>query len=316
MVHLIDILAAKARISQLVHKTPIWRSTQLNHELGCDIYFKCEPLQKTGSFRLRGVFNFLKSQTAAVTCVCTYSTGNQGQALAFAASTQHLRAVIFAPEQTPIDSLDAIRGYGGEVVLVGKSTEQQKEACLQFAEREKALFVPPFDEVTVICGQGTVMLEVLEDVPLMDDVVVPTGGGSLVAGIATVVKTLRPYTRVFTAEPEKSNVAQLSLVQGKRKRLEQKDNNEDSVQHRQLGEITWPVIHDRVDEGLTCTEDELARAMSLIHRYLKLVVEPRGALAFGCLLANRKKFEGRRVVIILTGGNISPADYATVFVNK
>ncbi|MCB1043311.1 MAG: threonine/serine dehydratase [Acidobacteria bacterium] len=309
MLQLMDILAAKSRIANHIHKTPILSSRRLNQHLGCSLSFKCEALQKTGSFKARGALNALLSQPELPYAITTYSSGNHGQALAWLAQSRDIKAFVFVPEHAPDAKLDAMRAYGAQITFAGTTVDARKQACLNFAEESRALVIPPFDDPAIMAGQGTTMIEILEDLPHLDAMLVPTGGGGLLSGVATVLRTLRPHAQVFACEPVSGNDAQLSLQAGEPVTIPGPKTMADGVLHVRLGDLTWPVISQLVTGGLTCSEDSIVEAMRLCHRYLKLVAEPTGVLGLACLLEHRDQFAGKQLATVVTGGNISPQTY-------
>lgn len=310
MIHFIDILAAKTRISRYTHRTPLLRSQRLDEALGCRLAVKCEMWQKTGSFKARGAINAILTQPQPPTCVTTYSSGNHGQALAWAARHRGIHCVVFVPENAPQAKVSAMQAQGAELVLAGTSVVERRDACSAYAVETGATLIPPFDDAAVIAGQGTMMIEVLEQLPQIDRVLVPTGGGGLLAGISTVAKALRADTTVLACEPESGNDGQLSIESGRRMTGPTPNTIADGVRHTQLGELTWPIIQRHVDGALTCSDQDIIAAMKLLLQYHKIVVEPSGALGVACLMAHQSQFANQTVVAILTGGNIAAEDYA------
>ena len=305
-----DILAARARIKGQLHHTPLLRSRQLSLRLGCDLYIKAEHLQKTGAFKPRGVLNFLTAREDLPKEVTTYSSGNHGQALAWGAALREKRATVFMPEDASPVKVAAVKAYGGKVVFAGLSSDDRRKACEEFAAGSGACIVPPFDDPNIIAGQGTVVLEVIEELPLFDAMLIPTGGGGLLSGNAFVLNALRRRTRVFACEPEAAADARDSLLSGELLRIGYPDTIADGVRNLSLGTRNWEIIRKCVAGGLVCAETDIVEAMTLYAAYLKQVVEPSGAVSLACLMANRKEFLNRKVVLVASGGNIALPEFA------
>jgi len=305
-----DVLAARARIRKLIHKTPLLRCGKLSALAGCDLYLKAENLQKTGSFKARGASHFVVGDPDSSEVYTTYSSGNHGQALSWAAARAGKRAVIFMPEDASPAKVAAVRGYGGEVRFAGLSSVDRKTACLAYIAESGACEVPPFDHARIVAGQGTAMLEVLEELPHFDAALLPVGGGGLLSGNALVLKTLRKHADIFGCEPELVADAQASIASGELKHTEYHATIADGLRNLHMGALNWRIIRETVKAGLTCREDEIAAAMRLYATYAKQVVEPSGAVTLACLLANRSRFAGKTVVAYISGGNTALADYA------
>lgn len=305
-----DVLAARIRIKQHVHKTPMFSSQQLNRRLGCEVLFKAENLQKTGSFKARGVSHFLMTQAELPEEVTTYSSGNHGQAMTWAAARHGKRATVFMPEDASPAKINAVKAYGGQVQFAGLTTQDRHDACHAYAAQSGALIAPPYDHEAVIAGQGTVSLEILEECPQFDALLVPTGGGGLLAGNALTVRSLRRETEVFACEPETADDARRSLASGTLTTIDFAATIADGTRALCLGDRNWELAKQHVAEGLVADDPAIAAAMVDLAQYLKLFVEPSGALGLACLAANRAHFAGKRVVIVLSGGNISMETYS------
>lgn len=304
-----DVLAAKTRLGEDIHTTPLLRSRLLSGMLGCDIHIKAEFLQKTGAFKARGVLNFLRATPEVRGTVTTYSSGNHGQALCWAAGLHGKKAVIFMPEDASPAKVAAVRQYGGEVRRAGLSSAEREAACRAFAKESQATVVPPYDHELIIAGQGTVMLEIVDQLPLFDAVLIPTGGGGLLSGNALALGNLRHRTNVFACEPERASDARASLRAGSLQSIEYPSTIADGTRNLCLGQRNWALIQKYVHEGLVCSEDQIIEAMALYATYLKQVVEPSGAVSLACLIASRDRFKGKTVVLIASGGNIALPDY-------
>lgn len=304
-----DVLAAKTRLAQDIHQTPLLTSKILSELMGCDLYIKAEFLQKTGAFKARGVLNFIRSQKLKDVVLTTYSSGNHGQALTWAGALHGMKVVVFMPEDASPAKVAAVQQYGGEVRRAGLSSKDREQACRAFAETAGAVVVPPYDHEAIIAGQGTVMLEIVTQLPLFDAVLIPTGGGGLLSGNALVLGSLRQTSQVFACEPANAADAAASLRSGHLQSIPYPSTIADGTRNLSLGDRNWAIIQQHVAEGLVCSEAQIVEAMWLYGTYLKQVVEPSGALSLACLLAHRERFQGKTVVLIASGGNVALADY-------
>lgn len=304
-----DVLAAKTRIGQDIHQTPLLSSRILSEMLGCQIFIKAEFLQKVGAFKARGVLNYIRANKLQNAVLTTYSSGNHGQALTWAGGLHGMKVVVFMPEDASPAKVAAVKQYGGEVRRAGLSSQDREQACRSFAKESGAIVVPPYDDEAIIAGQGTVMLEIVSQQPLFDAVLIPTGGGGLLSGNALVLGSIRQKTQVFACEPELAADAQASLAQGSLQSISYPSTIADGARNLCLGDHNWAIIKRHVTEGLACREDQIVEAMWLYGTYLKQIVEPSGALSLACLLAHRERFQGKTVVLIASGGNIALPDY-------
>ncbi len=304
-----DVMAARARIKGQIHKTPLLASRQLSRLLGCEVFVKAENLQKTGAFKARGVLNFLALDRATNT-VTTYSSGNHGGALAWGAAQVGRKAVIFMPEDASPAKIAAVKGYGGEVRLAGLSSADRFQACMAYVAESGATVVPPFDHEHIIAGQGTTMLEILEDLPDPDAVLVPAGGGGLLAGNALAAHNLRSRLPVIACEPDLVADVKASVESGALQSTPYAPTIADGLRNLRMGERNWAIVRETVHSALSCTEDEIRIAMAAYASFMKLYVEPSGATTLACLWQNRARFAGQKVVLLLSGGNIAPWDWA------
>jgi threonine dehydratase len=299
MIDIKDIRRAGKDIAAYVHKTPLIRSNALSELTGADVYLKLENLQKTGAFKVRGAFN--KLLHVPQESVVAASMGNHAQAVAFAAYQLGKKATIVMPATVSLVKEEATRGYHAEVILVG---ERFKDA-LEYALRQKdAVFIHAFDDDEVIAGQGTVALEIFDELEKVDTVFVPVGGGGLIGGIATAVKALSPNTAMIGVQAEAAPAAQLSQ---QRKEIVEKvplPTIADGIAVGRLGEKTYELIKKYVDEIVLVSEGTIAKSILLFLERKKLVVEGAGAVTLAALMENRSQFAGKRVVLVLSGGNI------------
>jgi threonine dehydratase len=306
LVSLADVRAAAERIAAQVHRTPTLSSTSLTQMLGCRLAFKAELFQRTGSFKARGVLNRLRTVPAEALArgLITLSAGNHGAALAWAARVNRTRATIVMPATAVPSKIEAVRAYGGEPVLTSGNL---LEECRRL-ERERGLtLVHPFDDPMVIAGQGTVGLELMEQVPDADLVIVPVGGGGLIAGIAAAVKRLRPATRVVGVEPSAADVMSRSLALGRPTHLEGQQTIADGLAAPFAGDLTFAHVRALVDSVVRVEEEHIVAALRLILQRLKLAAEPAGAAALAAITAGAVALErDMSVVCVLSGGNVDP----------
>lgn len=306
MVEAADIQAAAQRIAPLAKRTPVLTSRLFNEAAGYECYFKCENLQRTGSFKIRGGANFLLSMNPEdlPRGVVAFSSGNHAQAVALAAAHTGTRATIAMPLDAPQSKVDATRAYGAEIVRYDRFREDREEIGRRLAAEHGAALIPPFDHPWIIAGQGTAALELLEEVPDLDAVVVCVGGGGLLSGSATIVKSQQPRVRVFGAEPELANDTWLSFRKGERVEIPPPETIADGLRPTKPGALTFPIVQRLVDDIFLVSEDEIRQAQSFVASRLKLVVEPSGAVSAAPVLSGKLPSGTRRVGIILSGGNV------------
>lgn len=308
-VTLADVRSARERIAGRVHRTPVMTSRRLDALGGCRFFFKCENLQRAGSFKARGAFSRLTllSEEERRRGVVAFSSGNHAQAVALAARELGLAAVIVMPDDAPAPKLAATKGYGATVRLYDRVRESRENIAAEIVAKEGRILVPPFDDVAVIAGQGTVALELLEDVPDLDAVFTPLGGGGLLSGAAVVFKALHPSSRVFGVEPEQGDDFARSLEAGHPVAIPVPRTIADCLQTTKPGVHTFALVSALVDGVLTVRDEELRRAMARLFTTLKLVVEPGAAAGFaGALSEGAPDLGGKRVAIVLSGGNADP----------
>jgi threonine dehydratase len=298
---------ARARLVGQIHRTPVFSSTTLARATGTTGFtLKCESLQKTGSFKVRGALNAVKQLDAASRDrgVVTVSAGNHGQALAWAARAADAPCTVVMPEGASASKVAATRGYGAEVILHGTAAEAFERAS-ELARGQGLTLVHPFDDPNVITGQGTVGLELLEQVPDVEVVVVPIGGGGLISGIASAVKQQNPSVQVFGVEPEGAAAMRDSLRAGHPVRLQGVQTIADGLAAPFAGDITFPIVQRFVDDVVVVSDEMIASAMSQLLVRTKLLAEPAGAAATAALLARCVPgVEGKRVAVLVSGGNV------------
>jgi threonine dehydratase len=306
MVDLSDVQDAARRIRDLIHRTPVATSRTLNGRLKAEVFLKCENLQRVGAFKFRGACHALSrlSPEQRRRGVITHSSGNHAQALALAARLQSVRAVIVMPEGAPAVKVRATRdSYGAEVVFCENNQESRQETTRRLIERHGYALIHPYDNDHIIAGAGTAALELLEEVPDLDTIVAPVGGGGLLSGTSTAARGLNPRMRVLGAEPERADDARRSLASGRIEGNERPDTIADGLRTT-LSERTFTIIRQRVDDIVTVAEPDIIEAMRFLWERMKLVVEPSGAVPLAALLAGRIPAEKRRIGLIASGGNV------------
>ena len=308
---LAEIREARERVASVVDTTPMEKSRYLRELLGQDVYFKAENLQRTGSYKIRGAFNLLSqlSPDQRARGVVAASAGNHAQGVALAARELGISATIFMPLGVALPKLQATRNYGAEVVLHGHVVDETLQAAAEFAERTGAIIIPPFDHPDVVAGQGTLGLEILEQVPTVENVVVPIGGGGLIAGVASAFAQLAPEigrkVRIIGVQAENAAAYPPSLAAGEPVQIITAPTIADGIVVGRPGDLNFAIIRDTVDQIVTVADDDTARALVLLLERAKLVVEPAGAVGVAGALTGAYSVDGPTVVI-LSGGNIDP----------
>lgn len=303
-----DVHRAAERLAGVAHRTPVVTSRTLDERLGAELHLKAETLQRGGAFKFRGAYNAISSLDTAARSrgVCTASSGNHAQAVALASRLCATRATILMPRDAPVIKRAATEGYGAEVIEFDRYADDRERLLAQLAAERGLEPIHPYDDPRVMAGQGTVALELLAQAGELDLVVVPVGGGGLISGCATVTAALAPAARIVGVEPEASDDVARSLAAGARRRVTVTPTIADGQQTPTPGELTWPVIHALVDEVVTVSDAEIRQAMRACFERLKLVVEPSGASALAAVLSGRVEVVGRRVGVVLSGGNAVP----------
>ena len=314
-----DVRAAAERLSGIAHRTPVLTSRTLDERTGSTAFLKAECLQRGGAFKFRGAYNMISSlgPEERERGVVAYSSGNHAQAVSLAARLLGTSATILMPADTPRAKLDATRGYGAEIVTYDRYTEDREAlGAALAAERGGLALVPPYEHPLIMAGQGTAALELLEDVPGLDALLVPVGGGGLIAGCATAAKALRPGIRVIGVEPEAGDDTRRSLEAGERVRIPVPRTIADGQQADIPGELTFAVNRQVVDTIVTVSDAEILDAMAFLFDRMKLVTEPSGASAAAALLAGRAEAGGARVGVIISGGNVGAARFAELMAGR
>jgi len=301
-----EIELARDRIRRAIRLTPTVYSDTFSKLTGKEVYLKLENLQKAGSFKIRGAYYKLSrlSPSMRKEGVVAASAGNHAQGVAFASSLLGIPSTIVMPEGASLAKQMATRSYGGEVILFGQDTDEALGHAKKLAERSGMTLIHPFDDERVIAGQGTIGLEILEEVPGAEAIVVPIGGGGLISGISTIVKKRRPKIKVIGVQSAQAPSAYLSLKEKKIVETKVAPTLADGIAIRRVGEITFPIIQKGVDEIVTVQEDEIASAILMLMERKRVVAEGAGAAPLAALLSRRWRIKAKRVVLVISGGNI------------
>jgi threo-3-hydroxy-L-aspartate ammonia-lyase len=312
LIELADVEGAARRLAGVAHRTPVLTSRTLDERTGARVHVKAECFQRGGAFKFRGAYNKISAldDDALRRGVIAYSSGNHAQAVAIAAALLGSHATIVMPEDAPAAKLDATRGYGAEIVMYDRWTQSREAIGARLAEERGLELVRPYDDPLVMAGQGTVALELLEEAPKLDVLLVPVSGGGLIAGCATAAKALRPGIRVVGVEPEAGDDTRRSLAAGERMRIDVPRTIADGLQAAEPGELTFEVNRQRVDEIVTVTDEEIVEAMVLLFDRLKVVSEPSGAVGVAALLSGKFDSRDASVGVVLSGGNVGAARFA------
>ncbi len=301
-----DVVAAAQRIDGHAHRTPVMRSRTVDADLGAQVFFKCENLQRMGAFKFRGAFNALSKFDAAQrrAGVVAFSSGNHAQAIALSASLLGIPSTIIMPHDAPAAKVAATKGYGGNVVMYDRYTEDREQIGRKLAEEQGLTLIPPYDHPDVIAGQGTAAKELFEEVGPLDALFVCLGGGGLLSGTALSTRALSPDCTLYGVEPEAGNDAQQSFRSGKIVHIDTPKTIADGAQTQHLGNYTFEIIRRDVNDILTATDAELVDCMRFSASRMKIVVEPTGCLGFAAARKMKAQLQGKRVGVIVSGGNV------------
>ncbi len=306
-----DVVAAAVRIEGHAHHTPVMRSSTLDQRLGAQVFFKCENFQRMGAFKFRGAFNALSRFDAAQrqAGALAFSSGNHAQAIALSARLLHIPALILMPADAPQAKLDATRGYGAEVILFDRFKQDREVLARDVAAERGMTLIPPFDHADVIAGQGTAAKELFEETGALDYLFVCMGGGGLLSGCALSARALSPGCTVIGVEPEAGNDGQQSFRSGRIVRIATPQTIADGAQTQAVGELTFAIIRRDVQDILTATDAQLVEAMRFFAERMKLVVEPTGCLGLAGALHGGVPLAGKRVGVVVSGGNVDVQRY-------
>lgn len=311
MVSFEAISEARKNLENIAHVTPVVTSSLLNKMTGHDVFFKCENLQKGGSFKIRGAYNAISKlvKEKSVNGVITFSSGNHGQGVALSAHLLGLKCVTVMPVDISPSKRNATKTYGAEIVLKGLSSKDRKEEAERLSQVKDYAIIHPYDDPDIIAGQGTVVAEFLEQVPELDTLLVPIGGGGLISGCLIAAKKINPKIKVYGVQSEISNSAYLSLQAGKRVEIQYPRTVADGMRNLMLGDLNWKILKKYADGVLLVTEEEIMKSVKIILQYTKLLVEPSGAVTSAAIFYDKLPKGSKKVGSILCGGNI---DYHTL----
>jgi threonine dehydratase len=306
MLTLADVQSARERLAPVIHRTALIPSRTFSELGGCEVFLKAENLQKTGSFKLRGAYNRIATLEATEKArgVIASSAGNHAQGVAFGAAAHGVKATIVMPETAPVAKVTATRAYGAEVVLAGRVYDEAYAKARDLQEKHGYTFVHPFDDPSVIAGQGTIALEMLEDLPELDALVMPVGGGGLAAGMALAAKAVKPSIRIVGVETERYDAMARSMAAGEMVMVQGSASLADGISVKRPGDLTFELCRRYVDEIVTVSEEEIASAILMLLERAKFVVEGAGAVGLAAVVERRARLEGLKVGVLLSGGNI------------
>lgn len=313
-----DVLAAAKRIEGHAHRTPVMTSRTLNDEIGAQVFFKCENLQRMGAFKFRGAFNALsrfddRQQEAGV---ITFSSGNHAQAIALSARILGIPATILMPHDAPASKAAATRSYGGKVIIYDRYTEDREAIGRKLADERGMTLIPPYDHPDVIAGQGTAAMELLDETGPLDALLVPVGGGGLLSGSALAARALAPLCKLYGVEPEAGNDGQQSLRSGTLVHIDTPRTIADGAQTQHLGAYTFAIIKREVDDILTATDAELVECMRFFASRMKIMAEPTGCLGIAAARNMKSGIRGMRIGVVISGGNIDLDRFSSLLADQ
>ena len=301
-----DIEAARKRLAGIAHRTPVLTSRQFDEAAGARVFFKAENLQRGGAFKFRGAYNKIKAETerGKVDAVVAFSSGNHAQAVALVCRLLGIRATVVMPDDAPQAKIDGTRGYGAEVVLYDRASQSRDDLAEQICRERGAVLVPPFDDELIMAGQATGAVELLEDVADLDAIVVPVSGGGLISGWATVARNMRPGIAIYGAEPENADDTKRSLAAGHRVEVAENPTIADGLRVSSPGKLTFPIVQETVKDILLVSDDEMIETLTWMLERMKVLVEPSGAAAAAAVRHKKADFSGKRVGVVISGGNV------------
>ncbi|HWT37068.1 MAG TPA: threo-3-hydroxy-L-aspartate ammonia-lyase [Paraburkholderia sp.] len=307
-----DVVAAAKRLEGVAHRTPVLTSRTVNELFGAEVFFKCENLQRMGAFKFRGAFNALSKfdEQQRRHGVVAFSSGNHAQAVALSARLLGMPATIVMPQDAPQIKVDATKGYGGNVVLYDRYTEDREQIGRDLAQKHGLTLIPPYDHPDVMTGQGTAAKELFDEVGPLDAFFVPLGGGGLLSGSALSTRALSPGCALYGVEPEAGNDGQQSFRSGKIVHIDTPKTIADGAQTQHLGEYTFPIIQRDVTDVLTASDAELVDCMRFFAARMKIVVEPTGCLGFAAASQMKDRLKGKRIGVLISGGNVDVQKFA------
>ncbi len=312
-----DIQAAAQRIKGVAHRTPVLTSQTADELTGASLFFKCENFQRMGAFKFRGAYNALAqfSEPQRQRGVCAFSSGNHAQGIALAAKLLNIPATIVMPNDSPAVKLAATKGYGAEIITYDRYKEDRVVIGQKLSEERGMTLIPPYDHAHVMAGQGTAGLELMQQVESLDMLLVCVGGGGLIAGCAVAAKHLNPNITVIGVEPEAGNDAQQSKRAGRIISIDTPKTIADGAQTQFLGQLTFPVIQALVDDIVTVSDRQLVEAMRFAAGRMKMIIEPTGALAMAAAMHGAVDIKGKRIGVLISGGNVDLAQFSQYLQN-
>ena len=316
MIALEKILHANTILKGIVRETPLLSSNKLNQSLGIDVFFKAESEQHTGSFKIRGAYYCMHQHLTdhGAQNVVAYSSGNHAQGVALAGSLLGLSTTIVMPSDAPKTKIDGTRNYGANIITYDRYAEDREQIASEYADKNNAFLVPPYNHEDVIAGQSTVAIEAVQQMASMDlsidDYICPIGGGGLIAGSGLALKNLSPKTRIYGVEPEFFNDTQLSFSVGSRQKIDIKNTSIcDALMVDTPGELTFPINQRQINEIFTVDDDDVIEAMTFAYHELGIILEPSGAVGLALMLKGRFTPSGKTMVVVLSGGNIDASEH-------
>jgi threonine dehydratase len=299
---------AADRIQGRVHQTPVLTSRTFNERAGCEVFFKCENLQRAGAFKIRGATNKILALTEEEKRrgVAAFSSGNHAQAVALASREAGVSAVIAMPEDAPKAKVAATRGYGAEIVFYDRHKQDREAVAIEIAQRDGRVLVPPYDDLMILAGQGTCGLEFIEEWPDLDAMLTPCSGGGLFAGVSTAAKAMKTRIRCFPVEPDTADDTRQSFLKGERVSIPPPPTIADGLRVQSPGTLTFPILQQTAEDVLVVSDAEIMETMKFFLFRMKLLVEPSGAAAAAAVLHGKLPKDAKRVGVVLSGGNIDP----------
>lgn len=301
------IREAAARIEGRVHQTTVMSSRAFNERTGCEVFFKCENLQRAGAFKIRGATNKILSLTDAEKKrgVAAFSSGNHAQAVALASREAGIRAVIAMPDDAPKAKVAATRGYGAEIIFYDRLKQDREQVAIEIAERDGRVMVPPYDDYLILAGQATCGLELVEEIPDLNCLLTPCSGGGLFAGVSTAAKSINPTIKCYAVEPDTADDTRQSFYKGVRVSIPPPPTIADGLRVQTPGTLTFPILQKTATDVLTVSDEEIIETIKFFLFRMKLLVEPSGAAAAAAVLFGKlPEARGQRVGVVLSGGNI------------
>lgn len=311
-----DVRAAAERLRGVAHRTPVMRATSLDAAADAQVWLKCEQFQRAGAFKFRGAYNKIASLTdeQRTRGVIAFSSGNHAQAVALCGKLFGAPTVICMPTDAPSVKVDATAGYGAEIVRYDRMTQDREAVARQIGEERGLTLVPPYNDPLIMAGAGTAALELLEDQPDLEVIATPVGGGGLVSGTSVAARGVRKGVHVIGVETEAANHAYLSKHSGERVTIAPPDTIADGIRTVALGQLTWPVVRELVDDVVLVSDEEVKAAMRFLLMRLKIVAEPTGAVAVAAAMTGKLNRFGRRIGVVISGGNVAPETLSEILI--